>query len=393
MKPLLCLTLFAALLAGCTRMYDTPEIENGFEFAGVRDIVAPGEAARMIFSHGMCSGNAGRGWAERRLTRIADLVGGEPGDLTGPRKFPNDVERYDATLNGAQGRRYELTFLVYGRPIDAARKALEKDSGRQSADEPDKPRRASINSGVRDVLMNDCLVDAVFYLGPNGDAIRSDVRSFWCDYLGGTVIRASGRLNQNTTCQINRAAQDADTPVFLIPESLGSKVLFDAYRQVDVRGRVNRAQALGPVGGVHLVTNQLLLLDQAGLGGGDTTLRSLSREAPGAGGVLGSFLDDATGGTSFRTLSRAAPSAPLPVVAYTDPNDALGYRLDPDGAVGGSLFINVLLSNTGTFLPGAPTLANPIDAHRGAEQQDAIFEMILDGSDRKSGGDQATASN
>ncbi len=46
--------------------------------------------------------------------------------------------------------------------------------------------------------------------------------------------------------------------------------------------------------------------------------------------------------------------------------------------------INVLLSNAGTAFPLVPIIANPEKAHRGAENRDEIFRMIIDGADQKS---------
>lgn len=383
MKPFFILLIFVLSASGCARMYNTPEISKDLAFAGVRDVVPPGGNARLVLSHGMCSGEHNKSWANKRLNRIADLVGAAPGTVTLSDTFPGKVERYDATLIGAEGRTYDMTFLVYGRPIDAAREILEDDSGRGG----EKPRRASLNSAVRDVLMNDCLVDAVFYLGPNGDAIRRDVREFWCQYLGGQITDSTGRLDRALKCRINRVDVASNATIFLIPESLGSKVLFDAYRQVEVTGRVSRAQALGPVGGIHLVTNQVLLLDQAGIASEDGEVKT-QRRGPEAGGSispsLDSFLSDAVRAPSLRSLGISKAPFKVPVVAYTDPNDILGYRLLPNGEFDRTIVVNVLLSNTGTFLPGAPIISNPIDAHRGAENQEEIFAMILDGSDRKS---------
>lgn len=383
MKIFCVLLIFALCASACTRVYDTPEISKDLEFAGIRDVVPPGGNARLLLSHGMCSGEHKENWVNKRLNQIAAMVGARPSIATLENTFPGQVERYDATLVGAEGRTFDMTFLVYGRPIDAAREVLDDDSGRGG----EQPRRASINSSVRDVLMNDCLVDAVFYLGPNGDVIRRDVREFWCGYLGGTVTTSTGELDESLKCRINRVGVASNAPIFLIPESLGSKVMFDAYRQVDVTGRVARAQALGPVGGIHLVTNQVLLLDQAGIASPDGQVVTQKRGAEASGSIspsLDSFLSDAVGGLSPQSIETTSVPFKVPVVAYTDPNDVLGYRLLPDGDFGRTTVVNVLLSNTGTFLPGAPIIANPIDAHRGAEDQGAIFEMILDGSDRVS---------
>jgi len=380
MKTFFILFTFIVFASGCTRIYNTPEISKNLEFAGVRDIVAPGGNARLVLSHGMCSEQHTKKWADKRLNQIAKLVGAPPSSTTLKKRFPGKVERYDATLVGSEGRTFKMTFLVYGRSIDAARKVLDQDSGRGGK----KPRRALINNAVRDALMNDCLVDAVFYLGPNGDGIRRDAREFWCGYLGGAVTVSTGRLDESLKCRIDSVGNTSKAPIFMIPESLGSKVVFDAYRQVEVTGGVARAEALGPVGGLHLVTNQVLLLDQAGIAPQDgeiVTQRNDERVDSAISPSIDSFISDAVGALSPQSIRTTNLPPKVPVVAYTDPNDVLGYRLLPDGDFDNTTIVNVLLSNTGTFLPGVPIVANPIDAHRGAENQSEIFEMILDGSD------------
>lgn len=390
MKVLFFLLITVLGAGGCARMYNAPEISRDLKFSGIRDIIPPGGKARLILSHGMCSGAHTKEWAEGRLSQFAALVGAPPPvstDVTLTDRFAGKVERYDARLIGAEGRTFDMTFLVYGRPIDAARNALQEDSGRGG----DQPRRAQINSTIRDKLMNDCLVDAVFYLGPNGDAIRRDVREFWCDYLDGTVTESTGKLDEFLRCQVNSLGAASNAPVFLIPESLGSKVIFDAYRQVDVTGRTTRSEALGPVGGIHLVTNQVLLLDQAGIASNGRQVSPQGRSSDTDGFIspsLDAFLFDTIQAPSLRSLSADIAPFGVPVVAYTDPNDALGYRLLPDGDFDRLTIVNVLLSNTGSFLPGVPIIANPIDAHTGAGNQSAIFEMILDGSDRVSSWDE-----
>ena len=381
MRILFFLLICGFSASGCTRMYNEPEITKGLEFEGIRDVVPPGTDVRMVLSHGMCSGEHGPGWVAKRIDSLAQSVGADPRKALKTVTFPSGVERYDATLIGDQDRTYNITFVVYGRPIDAARDNLDLDSGSGGK----QPRRAWANDVAKTTLMNDCLIDAVFYLGPNGDRIRRDVREFWCGYLGGSVTLSTGELDENLKCQIGRRASHSEALVFLIPESLGAKVIFDAYRQVDVSGPVERSQALGPVGGIHLVTNQILLLDQAGIAGDDSRVLTNRGDQGRAGRIspsLESFISDANRGVSISSTDASNVPSTVPVVAYTDPNDVLGYRLLPEGRLGGATFVNVLLSNTGTFVPGAPIVANPIAAHRGAEKQDALFEMILDGSDR-----------
>ena len=79
------------------------------------------------------------------------------------------------------------------------------------------------------------------------------------------------------------------------------------------------------------------------------------------------------------------PPSPPQVIAITDPNDVLGYRLDPE------LFDewpysqyemrNVLVSNTGEFLG---LIANPDTAHQGTARPE-VFGLIAEGWDAPPG--------
>lgn len=368
-------------------MYPTPEVDLAMNFMGVRDIVPPGGTARMILSHGMCSGSHDVNWVVKRLRKISEIVTEEKTpeisvaelESKAKRSKNGTVKLYEASVSGREGRKYELSFIVWGRAVDHARKQLDKDSGRSP--KADQPRRAALNSTLKSTLMNDCLVDAVVYLGPAGNVIREGTREIWCEIFSGHVQNSNGDLDGTTTCEVKSEHSTASNAVFLVPESLGAKVMFDAFRQVEVVG-TTKAQALGPVGGLHFVTNQVLLLDQAGLSEG-TGKNALTRSSESS---LSSFIAEVDPVNSLARTSSKNVTAPVPIVGYTDPNDVLGYRLLEQQKPEGKDFevINVLLSNTETAFPFWPLLANPIAAHRGAEDVDDIFRMIIDGADQES---------
>lgn len=378
---------FAVFLSACAKMYPSPEVDRAINFMGVRDIVPPGGTARMVLSHGMCSGSHDVNWVVKRLKHISEIVAAtEPAEVSAAELESNAkssgngaVKLYEANVNGSEGRNYQLSFIVWGRAVDQARAQLDNDSGR--APQAGQPRRAALNSTLKSTLMNDCLVDAVVYLGPAGNVIREGTREIWCKIFGGQVRNSNGRLDDTTTCDVRPSHSTAPDAVFLVPESLGAKVMFDAFRQVEVIG-TTKAQALGPVGGLHFVTNQVLLLDQAGLSErtGENVLTRSNESS------LSSFIAEVDPINSLARTSSNNVTAPVPIVGYTDPNDVLGYRLLEQQTPEGKDFevINVLLSNTETAFPFWPLLANPIAAHRGAEDVDDIFRMIIDGADQES---------
>ncbi len=327
----LCIAAALFALTGCVRTYPTPEVDRASNFAGVRDLVAPGETARLILSHGMCSAEHDFRWVLKRFNQIARFVGdgnttkSSEAQLEDSVKYSKNgaVQIYNGKIIGSGDRTYHLSFFVWGRAVDDARENLAKDSGR--APEEGQPRRALVNNALKSSLMNKCLIDAVFYLGPSGDVIREGTRELWCEFLGGNVTSSSGRLDETTKCSVGALRPNSNSLSFLVPESLGSKVLFDGFRQVNVSG-VSKARALGPVGGIHLVTNQVLLLDQAGL-----TSSELKRLDDAANqSSLASFLSEVQPATTILRTKDATSDPRVPIVAYTDPNDVLGYRLFDD---------------------------------------------------------------
>ncbi len=383
MRGLLRNVLILFVLAACARQYPIPNLEGAHGFPGIRDFVGMEKRVRVIMTHGMCSNHhrwhGDANWVGRRSENLATTIGipdyerEDPYEESDsfPQSAPKDeriVRRFDVPLRSKDGVTYDVTFFVFGEAIDPAREALEYEN--KSGDGfPDEPRRAGINAKLKRSLINHCLIDAVVYLGTAGNPVRAAMREAFCSYLGGRVGENTGAANEKTHCEDIQTRED--TPVVLVPESLGSKVLFDAFTDIVVSGGdEKKLSALGRVVGVHLVSNQIPLLQQS------IATDPRRKLADQTGGGLKGFLN------AIQQTSRLHPRAkiaPIPIVAYTDPNDLLSYRLRPDTIPSGSDFqlVNVLVSNANTYLG---TWESPLDAHQGYERSE-IFQMILHGSD------------
>lgn len=376
--------ILCVFLAGCAYPYRPPEFQGAQSFLGARDFAQAGgqQRVRLIMTHGMCSGShkwfgEETNWVANRLDEVAKAVGAadftlSPRDQTAhglkfPSSGPTAVRRFDYEMTGADGVIYELALLTWGERIDLARNDLLYENAQLSVD-PDLPRRARLNATLKSELMDACLIDAVYYLGDAGDPIRAAMHEALCDYLGGRISGPdSGAPGQVATCAGMRAPDGV--PLMLVPESLGSKVLFDAVTTLGATqtGRARTAAALGDLRAIHFATNQLPLLNQAdGLPGAGGSDKALS----GAGAPLTARLI-----AQFPSPEKAVP-APVEVVVYTDPNDPFGYRLrDSDlGAVPARL-TNVIVSNTGVFLG---LVADPVAAHRDTARPE-IFDLIVSG--------------
>ena len=419
--------LWMLLFVGCSPLYPNPEIEGQISFVGARQLAkeSGSNRVRMIFTHGMCSHSHEGIYQLDRYNRWKNVVGAKetavlPRQQTitgsvGKAEFPV-LSYLEDTIIGSDNTAYEVSFVYWGKLMEAHQQALEYDNYRAGGEDPSngsdpyRPRRAALNHDfLKKELMNKCLLDVVVYSGPQGDPIRKAMREYVCKFMGGHPVNGSdpkGRVGTKLTCLTGEATSERP-PLVLVPESLGAKILFDAYRDIKFsKGRQTlsetaKAKAFGPLGGVHLITNQIPLLDQGNVGqspsepkvpgttcrNGEFTNRkgTFCRSERPSGSSLLDFLSSMS--TNNGVALEQSNNAPVPIVAYTDPNDIFGYRLNDkilppakDNSNGETTtkfqVVNVLLSNAGTFLG---LFANPVKTHSGAKDQDEIFEMILNG--------------
>jgi hypothetical protein len=402
---LLCLCL---VLAGCSSPYAKPERQPDRGFLGAADYLDPRfqpdpsrPRVRAILTHGMCSGDHRAEAAEGRPSWVALRAGQIAGALGGVAHLPEPlrpsavyappgadpvssaVQRYDVEIEAPEGT-IEAVFLIWGRQVDRYRENLAYENTRRSPDHPDAPIRASLNATLKSELMNRCLIDAVVYLGENGNLIRRNMRAALCDALGGSfeAVGAGGDPHRPDFC---RRPEADPTPSVLIPESLGSTILFEAFNGLDDgAGQARIAASLGSVRSIYLAANQVPLLSQAtvpDLAPGPAALGRARAAAP--EGALESFLALLSRRPALRALGPGAapPEAQrVQLVAITDPNDVLGYRLDPEAFAGdaypGIEMTNVLVSNAATWLG---LLANPLAAHQDTAR-DQVFGLIARGS-------------
>lgn len=386
------------MLAGCSRPYAEAEVQSSRGAPGILTLAGPAPAdeglrARLIATHGMCSGDQGA-WPRQRAAEYRAVLGDPNPVWAGPPNGavpdgPPDVHANVARVNGPDGR-FEIVLLHWGTLVDVARARLDYDNHRAGAvaPEPDPaigphPRRARLNHLGRAVLMNRCLLDAAVYLGSAGDPIRHGMRRALCTALGGTpgATRggAPGAPASWMDCTRMPGAARPPVPTFLLPESLGSAILFDALVALSCNDSFRHA--LSDVRAIYLRANQVPLLAQGSAGPPCRGRLRLARApggspaAPEALGSLGAFLDLYAQPEAALRRTRATDRGPVHLVALTDPNDVLGYRLDPDGVRPDFVVSNVLVSNAPTWFGLA---ANPLAAHRGYDR-DQIARLLRDG--------------
>jgi len=326
------------LLGACSTPYHPPVVvRDSIPFPGVAGIAAANGArpVDLILIHGMCTQDPG--WAERSIDRIAGaLEQHAPAAAPAPAAADGGIQVIERTrrIGGGTVRFHALVWW----PLTAAlKRQLDYDSTAQptdcARDQACKPVRATLNGAVKDRLLNDCLADAVIYAGAGHDAIR--------DAMTATLSR------------ILAANPDPDGTLVVVAESLGSKMLFDALSGM-LDSNERGTQALGRLaarrlGLIYMAGNQLPILGLAE--------QNVVASAMPAQDALQRFLE----------LRRRQPNGrserlqQLALVAFTDPNDLLSYRLLPARYAAPDVAVaDVLVSNDRTWLG---LLENPVTAH------------------------------
>ena len=374
------LLVAVSVIAGCTTPYDPPYIEEPGvvpldapvpSFSGISSLITPSVRPRVLWTHGMCSHD--ESWVERRVavvssalqaTRVAKDTSAVSSDR--PYAVPVSVQ----TPHGV----VDIRFVVWS-PLTVPYKALLKTDNPAAAPGGQNPyHRARLNRDLKETLMNDCLVDAVAYSGKHGDVIRAFMLGEVCSVLG-------GRIDSRGTCDLGDAD---DRPIVFVTESLGSKFLFDAVRAIwnehqqrSASAQQRLARRIASIEMIFMVANQIPILDQASPvtqpSVGERALRPATR-APSVRALLSIIAE-----SHRRTFREPPPAARRTIVAFSDPNDLLSYRLLPaELETRDARLINVIVSNDGTLLD---YVERPDNAHCGYSWNPYVIGIIVNGYD------------
>lgn len=224
------------------------------------------------------------------------------------------------------------------------------------------------------------------------------MRQALCDVFNGRFQPAAtpGDADSQAACAI---ANPSGGPIVIATESLGSMVTFNALNDISSGGADIQDVFATRLHAIYLLANQIPLLDQAfaqgavpGLGTPEGEFRDLAaepdRSALGFLRQLGT--DDRTRIERFDraagpVLSRDFGAGEIDLVAFVDPNDILGYRLDlkkisDDPALSAFNTTNVVISKTGALLG---VVADPRKAHSIAEKNDPTIDWMMTGHNGK----------
>jgi hypothetical protein len=362
LRPLLTL-LVPGLLAACSTPYRPPVVvRDSAPFPGILSLIQAGSGRPLdvILVHGMCTHDAG--WANRSIDRIAGVVSAAVPTQAAP--SGNGIQLIERTqqIGGTPVRFHALVWspltTALKRQLDYDNTGTPNDCSAAGNGEC-KPVRARFNGYVKDNLLNDCLSDAVIYEGQSRDTIRD------------AMIESVSRIIESNP--------NGDRSLAVVAESLGSKILFDALSAM-LESRQPRTQALGlqasrRLGLLFMAGNQLPIL---GLAEQDVAQRG---QPQGARAVqepdaLRRFLEL----RRRQSAPRAETFTRLAVVAFTDPNDLLSYRLLPARYAAQDVAVaDVLVSNARNWLG---LLENPMPAHLDYLANPKVGDMIACGYPR-----------
>jgi hypothetical protein len=369
-RSLICGSLLG-LLSACATPYRPPVVvRDSAPFPGIAGVIAAAgkdaqRAVDVLVVHGICTRDTA--WAERQIDRIAgvvsDHVPAAPATATAAASAAAaaQIEVVERTRPLAGGTvhfhalvwspltatlKHQLDFDTTGTPDDCARAA------------ECKPRRAALNARVKDTLLNDCLSDVLIYEGQAHAAIRAAM--------------------VDTVARIIDANPDPDATLVVVAESLGSKMLFDALSSM-LESQQPRTRALGRraaqrLGLLFMAGNQLPILGLAEQPIGQAALPALPAQD-----ALQRFLAL----RRSQAERRGAPLQRLSVVAFSDPNDLLSYRLLPARYAAADVAVtDVLVSNARTWLG---SIENPVAAHLDYLMNPDVGELIACGWPRVEG--------
>jgi len=431
MRRFILAAVAALTLAACSQPYDPPSVfDENFStasgasseapsqgFAGLDDLAQMGAPAggtslppRVLWTHGMCTpsdgtqpGNPYTWWQVRTRDLLAAYPGasqtGEPVITSlsqGGSLLIKETLNVPARVAGAS-RTMELWFFDWS-PLTRPFKARAIGDIEAGQGNPYTYERATVNRKLKQGLIKDCFVDVVVYLGRNGDRIRSDAQLAVCDLLDGTFDRATG-------C----AGASGARFTALVSESLGSTVLFDAFRSLRLdyvaerKNAVDRLIANAPR--LNAITRKLkgappkptptMNAYNANVATANAAMGRAQANAANMSLAMGSLTNFYMLANQLPLLNFAGPpslpldefvtsamemrkpgegAAALTVVAFVDPNDVLSFRLVPKTDRG--RVINFVVSNADTYLGYAEL---PTSAHCNYIKNGYVMHAIVFG--------------
>lgn len=352
-------------LTGCTTPYKHPQLRPADAgFAGIDDSFGPQTPeVDVLLIHGM--GTHTDAWVQSMVGELAPALGfPNPAPLPPADPLPHGAKLYRYSLTSGD-RRLQISAVLWSPVTSTAKATLcyDVEQATSLCTDPtqfSKDKRAWANDLIKSQILDDRLSDVTFYLNEaGGRQIRDAVQDALLRSLS-----AEGLALEQLSDATPPTAKTA--PLFVISESLGSKILVDSLREFENR-RATRDFANQTRGNIHtlfLLANQIPILN-------------LGAEPSASGERRYPHLDEFAMARNAHRNPRL-PDVPLHVVAFSDPNDLFSYQLASDAILQQHAIIsNVVVSNDHTVLG---LYENPLNAHTCYLENSPVANAIARGS-------------
>lgn len=366
-----------ATLSGCLRPYKTSVFDPpDAKFPGITSEWNSSHSndVRVLFVHGICTHDE-PAWISTGWDQV--MKGYFPSEtrtaVVEPPVGPVQIidHEYQIGANKISGR-----YLLWSALTTAHKAKLNYDNSPTDSPRPGEFawKRAKINGELKATLFNDYLADAVIYAGYRGADIHAAMQNAICAALDGTP-RAG-------TCAFPPIYRHGNRRIVIDTESLGSRMVFDAISALKIDAQrsgttTSFEEAVVPITQIYILANQLpiLALARPALVQAASTTDPTASPTPALVTALG-VLSKARVHHQGRHPDEPQPPK-LTLVAFTDPNDLLSYRLRPnDPAVVGTdtKVVNVITSNDSTYFG---EVENPLTAHEGYNKNPDALRVLF----------------
>ena len=359
------------LSAACTTPYHPAVItKRSVDFPGISGLMGDGRTVDVVMIHGMCTHTVKEANEAMDAIVVALDKNMKPLQLASPkseaasRPIVEVVERTDEVI----GSKVHFSAIIWsGLTTPLKQQLLFDQTGMpndcRTADAAScKPIRAKLNGYFKGGLLDDCLADALIYQGQSQSSIKK------------AIVQAM--------VQIIAKGSDTDRPLVLVSASLGSKIIFDALSDMltaagrsdeKVAGR-NLSERLALV---YMEANQMPILGLADqdIGAYLSPPAGSNAKAQDTGqkDSLQAFL------RQRQRLDAKDAFGELKIVAFSDPNDLLSYRLLSSryASEKNIAFADVLVSNDSSYFG---LFENPWSAHTAYGQNPDVARFIACGN-------------
>lgn len=368
-RPISFLLVLFGLYA-CSTPYSPPvHVKGAEDFPGLIERLDKTRTLDVVLVHGMCTHKTH--WAYQSMNELLLALDPSAPRIVQPPPDPNaenipkiQVHQHEATISGNKLR---MTALVWSPLTTQLKAQLNYDMTGNATDctaaNKCKPMRALANGKVKDWLLNDCLADAIIYEGRSRRAIRQE-------------------LVDALTAVLEAAPPDSE--LILLSDSLGSKMTFDALSQMLSAPTSAKAESAATrLALVFMKANQMPILglaDQEIRVATDTKAKSETAQdgLPSSGDPLQRYLQLREQKQQlFAAPGVGQPFDKLKLVAFTDPNDLLSYRLMPSRYNQPNVaIVDVVVSNAKTYFG---LIERPDQAHLGYDSNADVTSLIACG--------------